>query len=55
MRHRIPFSEANILDNSLFVVPSAYCLVPSLNDFLQLTTDPPWAEQRMRIWSCKNL
>jgi hypothetical protein len=39
MRHRIPFSEVNILDNSILVVPSAYCLVPSLNDSLQLTTD----------------
>jgi hypothetical protein len=32
MRHRI-------LDNSILVVPSAYCLVPSANDSLQLTTE----------------
>jgi hypothetical protein len=39
MRHRIPFAAVNILDNSILVVPSAYCLVPSANDSLQLTTE----------------
>jgi len=39
MRNRIPFAAVNILDNSILVVPSAYCLVPSANDSLQLTTE----------------